>query len=250
MPDTNNTMETEELVDGFSRLLEHGTNAIAAAIEIFHGVDMAMSEALRPLFPEFTKFCGPARTMAFAYRVATDVHSTAAGGGFDLYNQHTESLNPGDVFVLETYPEGTSANYGGNRNVMVRNRGVVGIIVDGYTRDVAELKNSPLPVFSKGPTARLAKMKPKAIDVEIKCGGVTVRPGDIICADISGIVVVPREKAEAILKEARMITENDLLVLRRVQSGMSPTEALKVRSPEAITKLDPRFATWATNKDK
>jgi regulator of RNase E activity RraA len=244
-------METQELVDGFWKILDHGTNAIAAAIGIFHGVDMAMDESLRPLFPQFSKMCGPARTMSFGPRVATDVQGTAKGGAFDLYNVHTESLKPGEVFVMEGYFEiKSSANYGGNRNKMVKDMGVAGVIMDGYCRDIAELSLNPMPIFARGPTSRLAKTKPKEADIEITCGGVKVRPGDIICSDISGIVVVPRDKAEAIYKEAKMIADNDLDVFRRLQKGMTPTDALEVRSPEAIKKLDPRFATWSTNKDK
>jgi Demethylmenaquinone methyltransferase len=242
-------METDELVDGFSRILEHGSNAIAAAIGIFHGVDMAIDESLRPIFPEFAKFCGPARTMKFAPRVEGDVQGTATGGAFNIYNDHTESLKPGEVFLLEGYFDiKSSANYGGNRHRMVKDTGVSGVIIDGYVRDVAELRMNPLPIFARGPTARLAKTKPLAADVEITVGGVIVRPGDIICADISGIVVVPREKAENILTKAKMIADNDELVFRRLQQGMKPSEALKVRSPEAIVKLDPGFATWTTNK--
>jgi 4-hydroxy-4-methyl-2-oxoglutarate aldolase len=242
-------METQELVDGFSRLLEHGTNAIAAAIGIFHGIDMAIDESLRPIFPEFSKICGPARTMQFTARVQGDVQGTAAGGAFDIYNKHTESMLPGEVFLLEGFFEfKSSANYGGNRHRMVKDTGCAGVIIDGYVRDVAELRMNPLPIFAKGPTARLAKTKPKAADVEITVGGVKVKPGDIVCADISGIVIVPREKAEDILKKAKMIADNDAQVFRRLQQGMSPSEALKVRNVEAITKLDPGFATWTTNK--
>ncbi len=81
--------------------------------------------------------------------------------------------------------------------------GVSGIIVDGYIRDKLGLGENGMPMFSRGyKPASPSKVGPGAINTEVECGGVTVRPGDLIMADCDGIVCVPRDLIEDVLAKA------------------------------------------------
>lgn len=81
--------------------------------------------------------------------------------------------------------------------------GVKGIIIDGYVRDKQGLANLGMPVFSRGynPVSP-SKIGPGAINTEVVCGNVTVKPGDLIIADCDGVVCIPRELIADVLDKA------------------------------------------------
>lgn len=81
--------------------------------------------------------------------------------------------------------------------------GVKGIIVDGYIRDKLGLAEVGMPMFSRGyKPASPSKIGPGAINTEVECGKVTVKPGDLIVADCDGVVCVPRELIADVLTKA------------------------------------------------
>lgn len=88
-----------------------------------------------------------------------------------------------------------------------------GAILDGGVRDLAEIRRDyDFPVYARdvSPGTTLGRYKTVAAQVPVEVGGVVVHPGDIIVADIDGVVVVPKEKAEEILAMAREIDEREL----------------------------------------
>lgn len=81
--------------------------------------------------------------------------------------------------------------------------GVKGIIVDGYIRDKLGLGENGMPMFSRGyKPSSPSKIGPGAINTEVDCGKVTVKPGDLIVADCDGIVCVPRDLIADVLDKA------------------------------------------------
>ena len=79
-----------------------------------------------------------------------------------------------------------------------------GLVTDGSVRDTAELKNYGFPVFAYSSTAKQgpAVMQPWGVNDVISCGGVVVRPGDVIVGDDDGVVVVPSAMCERVLEIA------------------------------------------------
>ena len=86
-------------------------------------------------------------------------------------------------------------------------RGMAGMVLDGAIRDVWDIRRMGLTVYARSATPRTAvgHYATVAKNVPVECAGVTVRPGDIIVADEDGVVVVPQERAEDVLKKAREI---------------------------------------------
>lgn len=81
--------------------------------------------------------------------------------------------------------------------------GLDGVVLDGYVRDKEGLKELNLPVFARGFMQRTpAKKGPGKINTPIFCAGVEVRPGDLICGDYDGVIVIPKEHIEKVLKKA------------------------------------------------
>jgi regulator of RNase E activity RraA len=80
-------------------------------------------------------------------------------------------------------------------------RGIAGFVVDGLVRDMPGIEHLDFPVFARGTTpAGPLHRGPGEINYAISCGGIVVNPGDVIVADISGIVLIPQECAEDILR--------------------------------------------------
>ena len=79
-----------------------------------------------------------------------------------------------------------------------------GLVTDGSVRDTAELKDYGFPVFAYSSTAKQgpAVMQPWGVNDVISCGGVVVRPGDVIVGDDDGVVVVPSTMCERVLEIA------------------------------------------------
>lgn len=84
-----------------------------------------------------------------------------------------------------------------------RATGLNGIVVDGCVRDRLGLKELGLPVFAKGYCQRSPlKQNPGRINAVVMCGGVRVKPGDLVYGDCDGVTVVPREHLEEVIAKA------------------------------------------------
>jgi regulator of RNase E activity RraA len=90
--------------------------------------------------------------------------------------------------------------------------GAVGIVTDGYVRDTAELALQKTPVCARerGRTIIPGRIEVVEVQTRIGCGGVQVRPGDIIGCDDDGVVVVPIELAEEVAVHARAVLLADM----------------------------------------
>lgn len=107
---------------------------------------------------------------------------------------------PGDVLVIDGKGDQTAALMGTIMMTACKQLGLAGVVVDGAVRDSLEIDEMDYPVFSvgtnpNGPTKQVAGR----IGHPVSVGGVTVHAGDFIIGDCDGVVVVEREKIEALL---------------------------------------------------
>jgi 4-hydroxy-4-methyl-2-oxoglutarate aldolase len=122
-----------------------------------------------------------------------------------------DEAKPGEVGVIVM--EGTLeiAAMGNLMATAAKERGMAGVVLDGAIRDVWDIRRMGLTVYarSKSPRTAVGHYATVNKNIPVECGGVTVRPGDIIVADEDGVVVVPHEQAEAVLKRAQEIDNNE-----------------------------------------
>jgi regulator of RNase E activity RraA len=111
-------------------------------------------------------------------------------------------------------------------------RGVVGAVIDGRVRDLAEMP-ATWEVWAAGTSTvgAGAETRVVAVDVPVDVAGVTVAPGDIVVADATakGVVVVPREKLEEVLEMLPESTEMDRLVALDLEAGEELAAAFRKR---------------------
>ncbi len=172
--------------DMVARFAKLAPTALADFLEL----GSVVRHVIRPLWPAMPRIAGPAFTVRTAKHDNLMLHAA-------IYR-----AEPGDVIVVEAGDE-EMAVAGGNVCAVAQRHGVAGFVVDGVVRDVTEARANGFPLFARGISPIPgAKDGPGEINGSISCGGVTVTPGDVVVADEEGIVVVPRARAEEVLKKA------------------------------------------------
>jgi len=132
-------------------------------------------------------------------------------------------LRPGEVLVIDAENFDNRAVWGGILNSRAMLQKINGVVVDGAVRDIAELREMPLPVFATASSpAGPHKGWGGSIDNVISCGGVSVTPGDIILADDDGVTVVPLARASVVLAESQKKVQFEAEVLQKLASGEDP----------------------------
>ena len=121
-----------------------------------------------------------------------------------------EMVQPGDVLVVTNTAASTHGMFGELLGTSLMARGGRGLVIDAGVRDTAELRSMGFPVWSRYVSCEgTVKASPGSVNVPVVLGDQIVHPGDVVCADDDGVVIVPRgEAAEAVeLARARIAKE-------------------------------------------
>jgi 4-hydroxy-4-methyl-2-oxoglutarate aldolase len=137
----------------------------------------------------------------------------------------------GDVLVIDGGTGRDAALLGDILVYAARRRGIVGIVVQGLIRDSAAIAAQGVAVFACGATARgPVKETLGPIGTPIQCGGVLVRPGDLVAGDDDGVVVVPHKEIAAMPERIRLIHDKEEKVKRALAAGQTTPDILGLRS--------------------
>jgi 4-hydroxy-4-methyl-2-oxoglutarate aldolase len=151
---------------------------------------------------------GPARTALCAPGDNTMVHALVA------------HARPGDVLVLTSAEAAPVAFVGDLLATQARAQGVAAMLVDGAVRDLDELADLGLPIWTRFVRAQGAtKGEIGELDVPVVVGGVEIRPGDLVVMDGDGAVVVPADRVGAVLPAARERADRESAVRQRYRNG-------------------------------
>lgn len=132
-----------------------------------------------------------------------------------------EAIPSGAVCVVEVGGDVGGAVLGDVIAHFLVRQAVAAVVVEGQVRDVGAIRELGLPVWSRGVTPR-SMVSPEVLTltgVEVRCGGVTVNPGDYIVGDDDGIVVVPSDLISAVLTQVHAFEENEGSVHEGIANG-------------------------------
>ena len=145
-----------------------------------------------------------------------------------------DKAEPGDVLVIDA-GSGDTAVWGELATWSAKMKGLAGVVVDGAVRDLDDLLKMDFPVFCRNISSNAGEPKGFGeIGVEIKCGGQTVRTGDWIVGDDSGVVVIPQEIAQEIANRSLDVKEHEDRIREEIKRGSSLGKVLNVKKWERV----------------
>ena len=148
---------------------------------------------------------------------------------YELELQAVDSCQTDDIFIAAANGTTRSGLWGELLSTAARRAGCVGAIIDGAVRDVFKMTQMGFPVFARGTCIRDSRDRNRVIDVDVpvEIDGVRFSPGDLVIADVDGIVVVPQRVESEIIAAAweKVHAENE--VRAAIAGGMTATEAFR-----------------------
>jgi regulator of RNase E activity RraA len=159
-------------------------------------MDQALPARIRPL-DEASVMVGRARTAQF---VEVERHEPGTNP-YELEIALIDSLGAGEIPVFACVNPERIAPWGELLSTAAQVRGAAGALMDGVVRDIKAIRAMGFAVFHGGigPLDTKGRGRVIAIDVPVRCAGVTVETGDLVFGDADGVVVVPRAAEEKVL---------------------------------------------------
>lgn len=171
-----------------------------------------MSPGIKPIDPK-TKLVGPAVTVR------------CQPGDNLIIHEAIYKAEPGSVLVIDIHGYIGAGPFGDIMATACKVRGLAGVVIDGSCRDAEDIQEMGFPVFVRNfNPGGTVKESLGPINGVIQCGGVMVKPGDIICGDRDGVVVVEQEKARDVLQAAQALFQKEIKVREMLHQGKSTLE--------------------------
>jgi len=191
------------VTEAFAELARLGTATVHEAAGRAAVVDLPLIQIVPG-----SRAAGPARTVRCGQDDNLMVHAAVA-----------EAL-AGEVIVVTMPEPAPVALVGELLATQAFGRGVAALLVDAAVRDVEELRQLGLPVWTRHVRVTGAgKRVPGAIGEPVEVGGATIREGDAVVLDADGAVVVERERVEEVLAAARERAERERVKRAKLEAG-------------------------------
>lgn len=211
--------------DLLAQLREIPTATLSDAVDEVVGQRGFMSHQIRPVSEE-GRIAGRARTVQLVPR--TQAAEEPAGSV-----QHTveaiDESGPGDILVIVN-GDPDIATFGGLMSTTSKVREIEGVVTDGAVRDVAQIRELRLPVYSRSisPATSVGRQFTLQRDVPVLCGDVVVQPGDYIVADLDGVVRIPAAHIRAVLERSLKMEEQEEKMIPAIMKLKSLGKAIEM----------------------
>jgi regulator of RNase E activity RraA len=180
---------------------------------------LGLPGSVRGLAPlrELQRACGP------AYTVRYEPVDEKAGTVGDFLDE----VDPGSVIVIDNDGRSDCTVWGGIMTQVAAHRGIAATVINGVCRDVPAIHSTDYRIWSAGRFMRTGKdrVRMQAVQVPLVIDGVTIRPGDAVCCDEDGVVVVPLERVIEVARIAERIEQIETAIVETVLAGSTLTEA-------------------------
>ena len=178
------------------------TSVAPTASDVLDELALALTVSSGVLAPRCTQGVGVGQVLTLRYLPERRSFANVASRGQASRLGHHSVLGmcrPGDVLVIDASGVTEFSVFGGMAALAASERGLGGCVIDGGVRDIAEIRQLGLAVWSRAVTPKTGKWRVEAVGINeaVMCGGVQVQPGDVMIGDDSGICFIPVEAADA-----------------------------------------------------
>ncbi len=177
---------------------------------------------LRPMTVE-TVLVGRCKTTLWGEMFHEDDHP------YELELRAVDSLRPDEVLIAAAGGSSRSGIWGELLSTAASHRGCKGVIVDGAVRDIRQMRAMKFPVWATAASIYDSKNRNRVVDIDVpvEIDGVLFSPGDLVFADIDGVVVVPQHVEKEVVQLAWDKVHDESEFRESIKNGMSTTEAFK-----------------------
>jgi len=157
-----------------------------------------------------------------------------------------EVCQRGDVLVVTTTAPSTHGGFGDLLATSLMARGVRGLVIDAGVRDTSDLRQMGFPVWTRHVSCQgTVKATPGSVNVPIVMGEQAIQPGDVVCADDDGVVIVARAEADWALAQAQGRLEKEAATRARLEAGELGLDFYGLRSK--LDELGVEYVDSATD---
>ena len=184
------------------------------------------------------------RPMFSAPRVvgrSVTIKITAAGEKKSKTHLGVEAIaaaESGDVIVISNHGDVKNNCWGEVLSCAAKMKGVTGVVVDGAARDIDACEEMGFPVFARAtvPITARGRIMQEAFNVTVRMGDVQVSPGDVVVADVNGVVFIPPSKLAEVVTAAESLMQKEEQMKADLMAGMDVLEVDRKYSYENMLK--------------
>lgn len=197
------------------------TAVVGDVLDTLGRAQQFLPPTLSPLIPTAT-IAGRAMPVA-----VSDVYGPQTKP-FGLLTEALDQLEKNEIYISSSITQPV-AQWGEILTATAQQRGAVGAVVNGYYRDTRQILERKFPVWGLGSYGADASIRSAVRDfrVPIVIGAVTIHPGDLIVADIDGVVVIPQDVADDVIRIALEKVSAENTVCQEIDKGSSATAAFE-----------------------
>jgi 4-hydroxy-4-methyl-2-oxoglutarate aldolase len=215
----------ESLIERFKKL---DTGAVSDALDRLE---------LRGAVASLRALSEPKRIAGIAITVQLDRDNGTAARRH-LCTAAVDASGPGNVIVIAHNGRTDVAGWGGILSLGAVERKVEGVVIDGACRDLDESRDLKLPLYGRAavPVTARGRIVETAWNEPVMIDGCKVSPGDLVIADASGVVFVPRESAAEVIEIAEQVMMRERAMSDAVRAGKPMVEVMGAKYETMLQK--------------
>ena len=158
-----------------------------------------------------------------------------------------EQCEPGDVMVVSVNSRSDCGYFGDLLATLMQARGIAGLVIDSGVRDLADLKQMNIPVFSRCISAQgTVKETLGDVNVPVVCGGQVINPSDLIIGDDDGVVVVRRHELDSVAQKSETRENKEASIREKYREGILGLDMNNMR--QRLLDMGLQYVTYEEEK--
>ena len=158
-----------------------------------------------------------------------------------------EQCEPGDVMVVAVNSRSECGYFGDLLATLMQARGIAGLVIDSGVRDLADLRQMGIPVFSRCISAQgTVKETLGDVNVPVVCGGQVINPSDLIIGDDDGVVVVRRHELDLVAQKSEAREDKEAAIREKYRDGTLGLDMNNMR--QRLLDMGLQYVTYDEDK--